>query len=83
MAEQDVTVSEEGPPVQPERMPETFTESADLPVPEETLNRRQAAIGERRRQGGPRLVEEELQSSSGSLSDEPTECEPASGDTGP
>jgi hypothetical protein len=67
-----------------ESMPENVAESAEA-VPEDLLDRRQAAMGTRRRPGGPvlEITAETAEAVAESLPEQPeTDCEPPQPETG-
>ena len=83
MADQDPIEAQQAQIGPAEAMPESVPE-ADVPVPDDLLDRRQAQMGTRRRQGGPVLenTAESAESAAESLPDAETDCDPPGGDTG-
>ena len=82
MADQDPIEAQQAQIGPAEAMPESVAE-ADVPVPEDLLDERQARMGTRRRPGGPVLenTAESAEAVAESLPDPETECQPPGGDT--
>jgi len=81
MAEQRIIEAQQAQIGPAESMPESVAE-ADVPVPPEILDRRQAATGTRRRPGGPVLENPTTESVPESLPEQPeTDCAPAGDET--
>jgi hypothetical protein len=81
MADQNTTEPQQAQIGPAESMPESVAD-ADVPVPAELLDRRQAQMGTRRRPGGPVLEESLTESVAESLPDQPeTDCAPPGADT--
>ena len=78
MAEKKTTQAQQARSGPAEPMRDTDLEAAELPVPRETLDRRQAAISQRRRPGGPPLEDTAESVSIDSMPNEQqTDCAPA------
>ena len=76
MAEQRTTEAQQAQIGPAESMPESVAE-AGVPVPAELLDRRQAQMSTRRRQGGPVLESTSTESVAEPLPDQPeTDCAP-------
>lgn len=81
MAEKDRIQSEQAQ-IGPDEAVQADTEAAETPVPKEFLDRRQAAMRDRREPQFPPLVETTETATAESLPNEPeTDCEPPPGDT--
>jgi hypothetical protein len=77
MAEKKTTQAQQAHSGPAEPMRDTDAEAAEIPVPRETLDRRQAALSQRRRPGGPPLEDTEESVSVDSMPNEPqTDCAP-------
>jgi len=81
MADQHITEAQQAQIGPAESMPESVAE-ADVPVPGDLLDRRQAATGTRRRPGGPVLENQVTESVAEELPEQPeTDCAPPGSET--
>jgi len=81
MAEQHIIEAQQAQIGPAEAMPESVAE-ADVPVPEDLLDQRQASMGTRRRPGGPVLENPVTESVPESLPEQPeTDCDPPGAET--